>query len=213
MRKPLVLLLLTPALLLPLALPAKAKARVRPKERAEVNQSSDDRQLPAFLEPPTVKQTVLLDLSESGYSGLGVLYDRALGLRNSVNAGIAVAGSGVPSNYWTSVELKAGYSWWIHKDFWPHPDRPLLGWFVGPELKVNLVRWHLDWGGGSYDSSGAYVGGAAVGGYQWIFQPGLTARAYAEAGYLGGGLNGQYGYNVGYGGAFVGGHLAVGWSF
>lgn len=204
MRQSLVLFLLTPALLLPLAFPARAQAWT---------QERDERPLPAFLQPPTVKQNLLLDLSESGYGGLGVLYDRALGYRNSINAGIAVAGAGPPSNYWTSLDLKLGYSWWIHKDFWPHPDRPLLGWFVGPELKVNLVNWHLDAGNNSYNNSGTYVGGAAVGGYQWIFQPGLTARAYAEAGYLGGGLNGQYGYSVGYGGPFVGGHLAVGWSF
>jgi|GEM_PF-2495468 len=209
MRHTLVAMLLVPALLLPLAAQAKPKAKPKPRPAAR----QEGPRLPEFLQPPVVKQNVLLDLSESGYGGLGVLYDRAVGMQNSINGGVALAGSGGPNNYWTSVELKAGYSWWIHKDFWAHVDRPLLGWFAGPVLKVDLVNWHLAWGGGSYNSSGAYFGGAAQGGYQWLFKPGLTARLYAEAGYMAGSMDNLYSQSIGYGGPFVGAHLAAGWSF
>lgn len=208
MRKFAVLLTFCALALQPLA--AQARPRARAAYRGE---DSSGVRLPEFIQPPATQQSLLLDLSESGYGGIGAIYDRALGMANSINVGLAGSGSGTSNNYWTSVEVKVGYSWWIQKDFWPHPRRPLLGWFVGPVLKLDNVNWHLDWGNGNANYNGTYFGGGAQGGYQWVFHPGLTARVFADAGFLGGGLSNQYGYSPGFGGPYVGGHAAVGWSF
>ncbi|HTB34914.1 MAG TPA: hypothetical protein VK842_08630 [bacterium] len=173
--------------------------------------------LPEFIQPPDKDphQQVLLDVSESGYGGVGALYDYSLDHLHSLEGGINFAGNGLPGDYWTVSGVKAAFNFWIPADFWPHPSARLLGWFAGPELRLDYVNWHYDWGGGSYNSGATYFGAGAQGGYQWIFHPGLTARLYAQADYLAGTLNGPSGSPAGpgFGGVTVGGHAAVGWSF
>ena len=173
-------------------------------------------QLPEFIQPPagTEHQQVMLDAGETSYGAAGVLYEASLTPANSVEAGVNVTGNGLPSDYFSATGLKAGFHWWIPRDFWPHPTTRLLGWFAGPEIQADFVSWHYNYAGNGRDSYGTFFGGGAEGGYQWIFHPGLTARLYVEADYLAGNLDGLPGApGVGYGGLAVGGHAAAGWSF
>jgi hypothetical protein len=171
--------------------------------------------LPEFIDPPENRdQQLLVDLSQSGYGSLGLLYDYALSSEHSLEFGLSAAGNGPSNNYWSAYGAKFAFNFWLQQDFWEHPNEPLLGWYLGPEVVATAVDWHYDYAGNSYNTGAGYLGGGGQLGYQWIFHPGLTARAFVEADYQGGNLDGVNGApGPGYGGFNVGGHAAVGWSF
>jgi hypothetical protein len=172
-----------------------------------------ERPLPEFLQPPEVQQQVLADL---GSGSLSVIYERAYGREFSWQVSPYFWGGAYTSqNYTTSTGVKLGGDWWLHQDFWPHPETALLGWWAGPQVSLN--NWHNHWtdgAGGAHDETANSASVGVQGGYQWVFHPGLTARLYAQVDALGWDLTHSSTWVGGYNGIGpLTPHAAVGWSF
>ena len=210
MRRSFLLLLLTSALLLP-----QATARAR---YSAVADRSDDRQLPAFLQPPTVKQNLLLDLSTASVNGnipFSLTYERVLDPDLSWQVSPNISSGGTTADNYFSTGARLAVDYWFHADFWPHPEPALLGWFAGPQVGVGIYRHHWTDGlGNGHDDSSSGLSAGALGGYQWIFHPGLTARAYAQVDAIGwDSAAGTVSVGAYAGATALSLHAAVGWSF
>jgi hypothetical protein len=142
--------------------------------------------------------------------GLGNLtYEQAINKQNSWLAGASFANWGIAGNSISVIGALASYRWWFEN------DKPISGWFLGPELQVVNVNWNYSVLNKDYTANGLMFGGGGQGGYQWVFNSGFTLNLGLSMGYLAGSVSSNVAGapTLGFGGTYVSGNLGLGVAF
>jgi hypothetical protein len=194
-------------------LPALAQAKTH--QAAARSHSSDSG---SFVdEPESVQQDVFLSINDLNYDipRIEAGYEHSIGSKYSWTGALVLRpDNGIGWSY-TELGLDGSFRWWIASYLPGKESHALHGIYVGPKLFLRDYTFSYDIGGTSYSTSALGAGLGAEAGYQYIFRPGLLARAGLETGFIGtNSANFNAGApDIGYSGAFVEAVLSAGYAF